>query len=101
MKKLAMFGLVAASAVILGLVSAPRSADAGDACVRSDFQTQLVADACKKGGQKEAKKVMKKFLSAAKKQDSKVNCKSCHDTLKPDYKLKADAFDMFKKFGGK
>ena len=102
MKKLALLALAAATAGILSLTSLPQDAQAGDACVRKEFKTQLVKDACTKGGQAEAKKVMKKFLSTAKAKNPSVkDCKSCHTSLSPDYKLTADGLTMFTKAGGK
>lgn len=102
MKKLALFALAAASATILALASVPQDAQAADACARKEFKTEMVKKACVKGGQQEAKKVMKKFLSQAKAKNPEIkNCKSCHTTLKPDYKLTPDGFDMFAKAGGK
>ena len=102
MKKLALLALAAATAGILSLTSLPQDAQAGDACVRKEFKTQLVKDACTKGGQAEAKKVMKKFLSTAKAKNPSVkDCKSCHTSLSPDYKLTADGLAMFTKAGGK
>ncbi|HWN68971.1 MAG TPA: hypothetical protein VNM90_15140 [Haliangium sp.] len=101
MKKLALIALAAASVAVLSL-SSPQEARAGDACVRKEFKTTLVKDACTKGGQGEAKKVMKKFLSTAKAKNPEVkDCKSCHTTLSPDYKLTPNALEMFKKSGGK
>jgi hypothetical protein len=103
MKKLALLALATAAAGILSLTSVPQDAQAGgDACVRKEFKTQLVKDACTKGGQAEAKKVMKKFLSSAKAKNPSVkDCKSCHTSLSPDYKLTADGLAMFTKAGGK
>jgi hypothetical protein len=102
MKKLALIALAAASVAILSLATVPQEARAGDACVRKEFKTTLVKDACAKGGQGEAKKVMKKFLSTAKAKNPEVkDCKSCHTTLSPDYKLTPTALEMFKKAGGK
>lgn len=102
MKKLALFALAVASAAILSLGTAPQEASAGDACVRKEFKTTLVKDACTKGGQGEAKKVMKKFLSTAKAKVAEVkDCKSCHTTLSPDYKLTPNALELFQKAGGK
>lgn len=101
MKKFALIALAAASAAILGLTSAPQEAAAGADCARSEFKTKLVQDACKKGGQAEAKKAMKKFLAVAKKKDSSLNCKSCHTSLAPKYELKPDGLKMYKQFGGK
>lgn len=101
MKKLALIALAVASAAILSLAT-PQEARAGDACVRKEFKTTLVKDACTKGGQGEAKKVMKKFLSTAKAKNPEIkDCKSCHTTLSPDYKLTPNALEMFTKSGGK
>lgn len=102
MKKLALFALAAASAAILSLASMPQDAQAADACARKEFKTEMVKQACAKGGQQEAKKVMKKFLSKAKADNPEIkNCKSCHTSLKPDYKLAPKGFEMFKAAGGK
>ena len=102
MKKLALLALATAAAGILSLTSVPQDAQAGDACARKEFKTQMVKDACTKGGQAEAKKVMKKFLSTAKAKDATVkDCKSCHTTLSPDYKLTPNGLELFKKVGGK
>ena len=101
MKKLALTILAGASIAILSLAAAPQ-ADAGDACARKEFKTELVKKACEKGGQAEAKKVMKKFMASAKKVNAAIkNCKSCHEGLKPDYKLTKDGLKMFKDAGGK
>lgn len=98
MKKLALILIAGASIAILGLAT-PQSADAGDACARKAFKTDLVKKACEKGGQAEAKKAMKAFLKQAKKQKiaGVKNCKSCHSALKPDYKLTKNGLELFKK----
>ena len=98
MKKLALIILAGAALAVLGL-TAPQSADAGDACARKDFKTELVKKACEKGGQAEAKKVMKAFLKKAKKQKiaGVKNCKSCHTNLKPKYELTKNGLELFKK----
>ncbi|GAB4558140.1 MAG: hypothetical protein Tsb0020_02890 [Haliangiales bacterium] len=101
MKKLTLFALAAGAAMVLAFTSAPNPAQAADDCARKDFKTELIKAACSKGGQKEAKKEMKKFLSQAKKQDSSLTCKSCHTKLKPSYDLKPDGLEMYKKLGGK
>jgi hypothetical protein len=102
MKKLALLALAAASAAILSLASVPQEARAADTCVRKEFKTKMVKDACTKGGQAEAKKVMKKFLSTAKAKNPQVkDCKSCHTSLSPDYKLTPNGLEMFKTAGGK
>lgn len=102
MKKLALFTFAVATAAIFSLAAAPKEASAGDACVRKEFKTTLVKDACTKGGQAEAKKAMKKFLGTAKAKNPEVkDCKSCHTSLSPDYKLTPNALELFQKAGGK
>jgi len=101
MAKLGLFALALGFAGTLAAVSfAPTEAIAAKACVRTKFDTKLVADACKKGGQAEAKKAMKQFLKTAKKQEATIDCKSCHQKLAPNYELKKNAIDHFKKLGG-
>ena len=101
---MAKYGLLALvlgfAATIAGVSFAPSDALAGKACARTTFDTKLVGDACKKGGQAEAKKAMKKFLKDAKKKEATIDCKSCHSKLAPSYELKKDALDHYKKLGG-
>jgi hypothetical protein len=82
-------------------LSSTNDAVAGAACKRTTFETKLVGDACKKGGQAEAKKVMKKWLKGAKKKEAGLECKSCHTKLAPKYDLKPDGLQKFKDLGGK
>jgi len=98
-------GLLTALTAIIGALtfstfSSSASADndaAAGPCVRTDFKTELVKAACAKGGQKEAKEVMKKFAK-----DNKIkSCNQCHAKLAPKYELKDDAFAQFQKLGGK
>jgi Fe-S oxidoreductase len=100
MKKPALLALAAACSLFL--IAVPRMAQAGVPCVRKEFRTTTIKDACTKGGQDEAKKVMKKFLSTAKaKNPSVTDCKSCHSALSPNYPLTPDALEKFKIVGGK
>ncbi len=87
-------------AVLAAVTLSPTQALAGKGCQRTTFDTKLVADACKKGGQAEAKKVMKTWLKAAKKKEAKLECKSCHSKLAPSYALKPDGVQRFKDLGG-
>jgi hypothetical protein len=100
MAKYVMGVLAVLGVVVIAFAMSP-TAEAGKNCKRTSFETELVGDACKKGGQKAAKKAMKKFLKTAKKQDSSLTCKSCHGKLAPDYALKDDALQRFKDLGGK
>ena len=95
-------GLIAAVSTIAGALTFASlrrtpTADAADACQRTEFKTEMVRDACKAGGQKQAKDVMKKF----NKDNNIKSCNQCHTKLAPTYELKADAFDQFVKYGGK
>jgi hypothetical protein len=94
-------GLIAAISTIAGALafatftSSPAES-AGD-CVRQDYKTEMVRDACKSGGQKAAKDVMKKF----NKDNNIKSCNQCHSKLAPNYELKDDAVEQFAKLGGK
>ena len=100
MKKLALTILAGASVACLSL-SSPQPADAGKACARKEFKTQLIKDACKKD-QKAAKKAMRDFVKKAKKvSKSKVTCKTCHTKTSGAYGLKKDGLEKFKQWGGK
>jgi L-lactate utilization protein LutC len=78
-----------------------KDASAGKACSRTKFDSTLVANACKKGGQDEAKKVMKAYLKEAKKKNASLGCPSCHSKVGGDFPLKPDGLKLFKENGGK
>ncbi|HEY4238441.1 MAG TPA: hypothetical protein VGM88_01455 [Kofleriaceae bacterium] len=95
-------GLLASALAVAGvftfaaLSSDPASAG-GDGCVHKELKTDLLKAACAKGGQAEAKAVMKTFMK-----DHKIkSCNQCHTKLAPSYDLKADGLDQFQKAGGK
>ena len=101
MPKLGFFVTIASITSILGALmfatlAAPAAAD-GTACVHTEFKTELVKQACAKGGQKEAKEVMKKFM----KDNNIKSCNDCHTKLAPKYENKPDALEKFQKLGGK
>jgi len=76
-------------------VSMPAS-DATEPCHRSEFKTDLIKNACAKGGQPEAKAVMKQFV-----REKKIKtCNQCHTKLAPTYELKPDGLAQFQKLGG-
>jgi len=96
MAKLGLFASI--SAVVAALTFASMSTtDAADACVHKEFKTQLVKDACTKGGQAAAKDAMKAF----NKEKKIKSCNQCHTKLAPSYDLKKDAYEQFEKLGGK
>jgi hypothetical protein len=94
-------GLIASILSIAGaLTFATFTASAEDAsppCVHKDFKTELVKQACAKGGQLEAKTAMKAFM----KEKKMKNCNQCHEKLSPKYELKKDGLEQFQKAGGK
>ena len=97
---MAKLGLFASIATIIGALtfanmSAPNAADAP--CVHKELKTELVKQACEKGGQKAAKEAMKVW----NKEKKIKSCNQCHTKLAPNYELKDDAFEQFAKLGGK
>ena len=90
--------LVAAIVGSLALATvSPAPVDAADACQRTDYKTEMVRDACTKGGQKAAKDAMKAFM----KEKKVKSCNQCHSKLAPTYELKKDGLEQFQKLGGK
>jgi len=99
MSKLAVFATITAIIGALSFATLSSSlADAdGTACVHTEFKTELIKQACEKGGQAEAKTAMKAFMK-----DKKIkSCNQCHAKLAPKYELKADGLEQFQKAGGK
>lgn len=94
-------GIVASIlAIVSSLTIASFSASAGDdvaPCVHKEFKSDLVKQACAKGGQPAAKDAMKAF----NKEKGINSCNKCHSKLAPSYDLKADGLDQYKKLGGK
>lgn len=100
MSKLGFFASIATIIAALGIASL--TASAGDdgkvaPCVHKDFKTELVKQACEKGGQPAAKSAMKAF----NKEKHINSCNKCHSKLAPNYELKTDGLEQFKKLGGK
>ena len=100
---MAKLGLFATIATIIGALtfanmSTPAAGDDPDQpCVTKDFKTEMAKAACAKGGQKEAKAVMK----AWNKEKNIKSCNDCHKNLAPKYDLKPDGLEKYKKLGGK
>jgi hypothetical protein len=102
MAKLALASLVAAALSTLTIVGLTSSGvDAATPCKTKKFETTLVADACKAGGQKSAKDEMKKWLKVAKKQKADLACATCHSKVGGAYPLKTDGLKLYKELGGK
>jgi len=58
-------------------------------CAAKSFKIGKVEAACKKGGQAEAKKMMKAAVKKAKAAGESMTCKTCHSSLKT-YALTGD-----------
>lgn len=74
--------------------------DEGDdsgACTAKKFNYPAVEKACKAGGRKEVKKLMKEAIKKAKADGKKWKCKSCHNDLKK-YDLTDDAVKDLKPY---
>lgn len=93
---LALAAALSAGATLGVLV--PSTAHAGDeACATKKFHYAAVEKACKEGGRKAAKEVMKGAVKKAKAAGKDVKCTSCHEDTK-DFKLKDNAVDDLKPF---
>ena len=104
MTKLDLFASITAIFVALGIATVtPSSADAVPLCRHTDFKTEMVKNACAKGNQPAAKKAMQDWVKTVKIDGKTPTCSAsfCHKNLAPDYELNPDAFDKFKKAGGK
>ena len=98
---MAKLGLLFSLSLIVGGItfanmSSP-TAQTAPACVTKEFKTEMVKEACGKGGQKQAKEVMKVW----NKEKKIKSCNQCHSKLAPNYELKKDGLEQFKKLGGK
>ncbi|HEX4420858.1 MAG TPA: hypothetical protein VH165_23240 [Kofleriaceae bacterium] len=99
MSKLGFFAALTslAGALAFATLSTPAADADATACVHKELKTDLVKQACDKGGQPEAKTAMKAFMK-----DKKIkSCNQCHSKLAPSYDLKPDGLDQFTKAGGK
>lgn len=97
MAKLGMFASLIALCAVLGIATTSSPAESADACVRKEYKTELVKNACAKGGQAEAKDQMKAFM----KEKKIKSCNQCHSKLAPSYDLKPDGMKQYTDAGGK
>ena len=102
MAKLGMFTSILSICAVLGFATvSSEPVEAAGECKRTDFKTKMVKEACAKGGQKEAKAVMKAYLKTAKAKDKAIkDCASCHTKVGGDFPLKDNAYDLFVSGGG-
>jgi hypothetical protein len=80
-----------------GLAVGVVNADEPKPCAAKKFETKQVEAACKKGGQKAAKDMMKDVVKKAKAAGETMKCETCHTDLKA-YDLKPDAQASLKKW---
>ncbi|HEX4478040.1 MAG TPA: hypothetical protein VH142_23290 [Polyangiaceae bacterium] len=79
-------------------VFAPAVAHAGDdACTATKFHYPAVQNACKSGGRKAAKDLMKASVKKMKADGKDVKCTSCHEDAK-EFKLKDNAVKDLKPY---
>lgn len=83
-----LFAVLGAAA--FGVVSPSVARAADEACTTKKFHYPAVEKACKDGGRKGAKEVMKGAVKKAKAAGNDVKCTSCHEDTK-DFKLKDNA----------
>ena len=71
---------------LAGLAGLSSPVHAGDEpnkpCLATKFETTQVGQACKEGGQKAAKALMKKVSDFTKAEGKEVKCKGCHTDMK-------------------
>ncbi|HUQ03060.1 MAG TPA: hypothetical protein VM261_11245 [Kofleriaceae bacterium] len=102
MAKLGFASIITAFVATLAIVGfTAESASAGKPCSRAKTETKFLGDACKKGGQDEAKKVMKAFLKDYKKANPSATCNTCHTKVGGAYPLKPDGLQKAKDAGMK
>jgi hypothetical protein len=77
-----------------GLTLSTANADGPKPCIKATLPQ--VKAACDKGGQDEAKKMMKGIVDKSKAAGKEIKCNSCHENLK-DYKQTANAMADLKK----
>ncbi|MBM4361727.1 MAG: hypothetical protein FJ104_03525 [Deltaproteobacteria bacterium] len=78
-----------AGALALGLAAPAQAGD--DACTTTKFSFPAVEKACKDGGRKGAKDLMKAVVKKAKDAGKDVGCKDCHADVGKTFELKANA----------
>jgi hypothetical protein len=78
---------VALGAAAVGIFAPSVALAGGDACTTTKFHFPAVEKACKDGGRKAAKEVMKGAVKKAKDAGKDYKCTHCHEDTK-EFKLK-------------
>lgn len=82
---------------VAGVSLSSAQAEGGKPCVNPNSEFAAVKAACAKGGQDEAKKMMKSIVDKQKAAGNEIKCNGCHENLK-DYKLKSNGKVDLKKY---
>lgn len=100
-KSLSVLSLALGLGLAIAALALPHEAAASSKpCHHKELKTQMIKEACAKGGQRAAKKAMKAFVKKAKKAkggDPDLACDSCHKKLGGDYPIKDDALKHLQK----
>jgi cytochrome c len=94
----ASLSVFALAGVLMGAAGPARAGESA-ACKNAKSEVAEVAAACKRGGQKAAKKIMSRVVKEQKAAGNKINCKSCHGDLKT-FATKANAVADLKRYLG-
>lgn len=84
-------------AMFVAGLSMSASAEPPKPCINPNSEFAQVKAACAKGGQDEAKKMMKALVDKQKAAGNEIKCNGCHENLK-DYKLKSNGKADLKKY---
>lgn len=92
-------GIALTASVGIALPAHADDGDAGDSgpCTETKFEFPAVEKACKDGGRKSAKDLMKAAQKRARADGKEYKCNSCHENQK-SYKLKDGAVDKLKPY---
>jgi hypothetical protein len=85
-----VFASALLGAAAIGVLAPSVAHAGGDACTATTFKYPAVAKACKDGGRKAAKDLMKTVVKKAKGDGKDWKCTSCHEDTKA-FKLKDNA----------
>jgi hypothetical protein len=89
--------LTAVAGIGLGAATPAHADEAVEACTATKFTFDQVGKACKDGGRKAAKAMMKEVVTKAKAAGEDVKCNTCHESLKT-FDLKPNAVADLKKW---
>jgi predicted RecA/RadA family phage recombinase len=90
---------VAVAAMLAVAVPARADGEADGACTETKFDFPAVEKACKDGGRKAVKPLMKAAIKRARADGKDYKCNTCHEDQK-SYKLKDGAVDKLRPYIG-